>query len=73
MLSKTCGIAAATLLVGLAAGCAHKQQVAYTPPPPATPLPSRQPSPQPGAPVRPPEIAVKPTAAMTIDEAYVAA
>ena len=68
--SKTTAAALATGLVALAAGCAHKQQVAYTPPPPPPPAPSRT-APPVATPVRPPERVEKPSGSLSADDAFV--
>lgn len=63
---------AASALLAIVAGCAHKRpQVAYTPPPPPATTPQPSAPAEAPAPVSPPAPVGKPTGAVSIDEQFV--
>lgn len=68
LFSRSRGIAAGAILLAMATGCSHKQQVAWTPPPPAPVSPVET---APPASARPPVSVSKPSALLTADEQFV--
>lgn len=69
-LLRLTGFAAAGLLVGVVAGCAHKQQVARVPPPPPAPVSPAESAPPPAT--APPVHTGKPSGSFNPDENFIA-